>query len=348
MWTCLKLRARVASAAVALSVICGLVACSRSPCPLCGTPLDGTLAVSGPSSTAHPGDIIHLTATLTLGDGTSRDVTHDTTWTSDGRVIIMTGPGTATAGAYGTETIRAWYPGALTVRHLIRVAPAGAWVLDGVVRTEAGLVVPDAVVEFTSQCGTVTTITDLWGRYALAARGATTMRVVKPGFLTSAVELIVDSDEEIDFTLRPAEGTQQTWTYRLSVVASPACVLPSEVQRRDYDARVEQTGDSLAVRLDGADFVAWAGDAGFTGSRTGDTLRFVIRATIDDGLNLIERIPGIGDVSYSGTATGTFDAAQFVAQFDGTIDVRPSSAGNVVALCQAADHRLEFVASGGR
>jgi hypothetical protein len=112
-----------------------------------------------------------------------------------------------------------------------------------------------------------------------------------------------------------------------------------------YLAHVEVSDETVFVELGPYDrVVAWGGTAGFTGTRVGDSLQFVIRDTFDDGYNFVSRIPGVGDVYHSGTAFGAYQDGRIVATLSGRIGLTPrsSQSGQASGVCNAADHRLEF------
>jgi hypothetical protein len=87
--------------------------------------------------------------------------------------------------------------------------------------------------------------------------------------------------------------------------------------------------------------VGWANDSGFTGKRDGNIMRFDITDDIFAAYAMIERIPGIGDMGYAGTATGTIDEkGKVVATFSGEYRLGYESRP-VPVLCQAPDHLIE-------
>lgn len=328
--------------AVAVAVVTG---CDRTG-PTTPDKVVVGLTLTGPASISHPGETAGFVLVATYDDGSSRDVTADAAWTTQRSVLTMVSPGLARAEKYGTEQLTVSYRRVRQTAY-VRVAPEGAFVVQGSVRTEGGQPVPDARVEFVSHCGTLTAVTDEDGRYALAAQGPATMRVGKEGYEDVSLVLDVSADGPVDFTLRFAPGHGNSTTrYQLTISASPLCTLPSAAMQRTYEAVVEQIGSRLTVNVTGGDFVAWE-YAGFTGQRTGDAVQFVLRATYDDGYNLIERIPDIGDVHFSGKAEGTYDEARFVVPFSGTIDIRPAWGNGITASCRADNHQLEFVRLGG-
>jgi len=329
---------------------CLVVACDRTmpPNPLEPSPTTVvSLTITGGNAMAEPGTVAHFVATAEFGDGSTSDVTTDATWSAQRQVLTMLGPGTARADFYGTEQLTARYHGVSGTTY-IRVAPDGAYLMSGYVHTEGGIPIPDALVELTSSCGTASTMTNAYGRYTLPAEGEATVRVEKAGFDPDSTQMMVDADGPLNFTLHMSEGGGNLRrTYRLDVSASPSCTLPAAVMSRTYTATLEQMGANVWVTLSGADFVAW-GEAGFTGTRSGDVVSFKVSTDVLDDFSMVERIPGVGDVYFSGTAAGTFGEPDFSTTFNGRIDVSPSPAGSAKGTCLATNHRMDFILTNGK
>ena len=305
-----------------------------------------SVTIAGPSSLDHPEATDQLTATVTFSDHTSRDMTREASWLGTEPIAII-GPGVIKAISYGTGSVSASYRN-VGASVSIRIAPAGAFLIAGSVRSEDGFRVAQARVGFSSHCGTHSTITDVFGGYILPAEGEATMRVEREGFRPQVKQMVVGADGQVDFQLQHVEvAGDLTGTYRLIVTASASCRLPLEVMQRSYDAHVLDMPPDLLVRLSGANMVAWGGEPGFTGSRNQSTVRFDIRDTFDDGYNFIERIDPGRDLYYSGTATGTADKARIVATFSGRLRLQ-AFGGGVIASCEASDHRLDLTRSESR
>jgi hypothetical protein len=163
----------------------------------------------------------------------------------------------------------------------------------------------------------------------------------------------VVGDMRVDFELQRLEQPGDlSGGYRLIVTASASCVLPPEVMQRSYDSVVLQTGRDLFVLLPGPSLIELGGTPGFTGSRDGHAVQFVVRDTIDEGYNFIERNAGTStdgtDLYYSGTASGEADQTRIVATFSGTLDLRSHGKGTGItpAKCEVSDHRFELTRSG--
>ena len=133
------------------------------------------------------------------------------------------------------------------------------------------------------------------------------------------------------------------------MTASASCsALPEVAKRRTYPAQVIEKSDGyiLVWVVNSWDImIGWANDSGFTGTRHGNTVRFDITDDIfSSAYAMVERIPGVGDMGYAGTATGTIDSnGTIVATFNG--QYRLNYAQGPV-LCGAPDHHIEVTPTG--
>jgi hypothetical protein len=132
------------------------------------------------------------------------------------------------------------------------------------------------------------------------------------------------------------------------MTASPSCTaLPVVAVRRTYPAQVQEqpNGDMLVLVVNSTDImVGWANDDGFAGKRDGNTVRFDIVDDLFAAYAMIERIPGVGDMGYFGTATGTIDDnGNIIAAFNGEYRL---GYGMGPVLCDASDHRIEVTRIG--
>jgi hypothetical protein len=138
-----------------------------------------------------------------------------------------------------------------------------------------------------------------------------------------------------------------TPTHTLTFTASPSCTaLPAAALKRTYPVQVQEKPDGSIVVVvvnSYAIMVGWANEAGFTGTRNRNTVHFDITDDMFADYAMIERISGVGDVGYVGTATGTIDNGNIVATFNGLYQ---RGYGSAPALCQASDHRIEFTPTG--
>lgn len=146
----------------------------------------------------------------------------------------------------------------------------------------------------------------------------------------------------------PPTPTPHAVTHTLTMTASLSCTaMPDAAKKRTYPAQLQEksNGDLLVWVVNSTDImVGWANDSGFTGKRDGNIVRFEITDDIFAAYAMIERIPGIGDMGYAGTATGTIDeTGQVVATFNGEYRLID---GSRPVLCQAPDHLIEVTPTG--
>jgi hypothetical protein len=112
-----------------------------------------------------------------------------------------------------------------------------------------------------------------------------------------------------------------------------------------YPAQLQEKpgGELLVLVVNSYDImIGWGpSEAGFSGTRDGNHVTLDITDRILEGVAyaMIERIDGVGDMGYSGTATGTIDNGRITATFDGQYRLGYGRSGPV--LCQAPDHMIE-------
>jgi hypothetical protein len=348
-------RSQAAGCALACGLLLGLAACSKDHNPLGAAreqgpvPVSpGSITIGGPTSLERPGAIGHLTATATFADHSSRDVTAEAYWSSSQPdVATITSPGAVTARQYGIASITAAYQGHRADLSL-RVAPAGACLLRGIVLSEGGPPLADASVEFSSGCGTVTATTDRNGAFWLPADGEVQIRVELDGYQPFVRTVMSSGDQWVGpFVLQAVQlPGSLSGDYKLTVTASPSCTLPPEVRQRRYDARIVDVRNNLFVELSGAVMVTWASTPGFTGTRHDSVVQFDVSDGLDDTYSFIERVGPGRDLYYSGTALGDVRDATIVAVFSGRLVLRGGVA--VLAECEATDHLFELVRSNGQ
>jgi hypothetical protein len=339
---------RVAQAVLFVLGALALTGCGKST-PVSPTPSpspgSSRITITGTTSLDHPGETGRLTATATFSDNTSRDVTTEASWVGQDGMIRTDGPGVITGIRYGVGSVSANYRSTpATVQ--IRVAPAGAFLVTGQVGAPGGFQLAQASVEFSSRSGTFKTTTgttvEQLGYYVLPAAGETYMRAERDGFRAQDRRMIVAGDAfDVNFELQHLQTANDlTGIYRLTVAASSSCVLPAEIMQRSYDARVLQMQEDLVILLSGTALSSFGNYPGFSGSRTGNTVRFIVRDTYDDVYMFVERIDSTRDLYYSGTAAGNADETRIVAAFNGKLDLRSGTV--TVANCNATNHQFEL------
>jgi hypothetical protein len=344
------MRSRPATLMLATGVLIVAISCDKSnapgaPSPPGAAPVVTSVSVSQGATIGNPGESVQLTATAVYSDGSSRDVTSIAVWSvssGEGRILSLAGPGLFRAVRYGIGTVDVTYTrrGSAT----IRVAPLGASFVGGTVMSETGLLLAGVTVEATSAAGTLRTTPDEFGFYAVPAMGDTLIRATLGLFETLEKRVVVSSDMQLPLSMRRASTPDAIGgRYQVTITASPSCALPVAAMARQYDTVVEETPSGIFVAVTGQDMVVWGGRSGFTGTRNGNNLQFTVRDTFDDGYNLIERIPGVGDLYYSGTATTQASGGTILgATILGVLTLGPSVGAGKPLVCQASDHRIAF------
>jgi hypothetical protein len=118
---------------------------SKSVCFVVTPPVVQMVTISGPGSAvppivAKPGDVVALTCTETLTDGTKLDATAKATWaSSQPSVATVSSTGSANALAGGTTTITATLPPSTPRPRNVSMVPAGSATLDVIGSTGLGL-----------------------------------------------------------------------------------------------------------------------------------------------------------------------------------------------------------------
>jgi hypothetical protein len=131
--------------------------------------------------------------------------------------------------------------------------------------------------------------------------------------------------------------------YRLTFTAASACSLPSEAMKLTFAKAwvSEPAPGSVTVGLY-TNFPCWDCNPGFTGTRQGNSLSFVlIGAEPDTGA--VEWLGDGREVRYDGTATATLGDKNIAGIFSGRISVVEISSGATLAACDAGDHKMDFV-----
>lgn len=130
-------------------------------------------------------------------------------------------------------------------------------------------------------------------------------------------------------------------TYALTFTAAPGCSLPPEALTLTFAKAYvfERTPGSIKVELY-TNYACWGCSPGFTGTRQGDSLSFVLVGA-DPEVGVVELV-GNRYVRYDGTATVTMGDKTISGLFNGRISVVNSGNFDLLAECSAAEHRMEF------
>jgi Bacterial Ig-like domain (group 2) len=153
------------------------------------------IEIGGPPSVA-PGDVVQLTATAHLADGSSRDVTTEVRWNSSNRTVLSMSPdGRATGHAQGEAMVTA-FSNVTSTREVI-VVPRGTYRVVGLVTEAEGPSEPviGATVAVTAGLGAgFVTTTGGDGRYRLyGVAGDVELRITKDGYLNGSIAVLSGS-----------------------------------------------------------------------------------------------------------------------------------------------------------
>lgn len=216
--------------------------------------------------------------------------------------------------------------------------------VGGDVLTATGQSLPGATVQARWASGSASTVSvgNMGSRYELSipAAGDITVRAEMDGYDAVEKHLTINAHTHLDI---PMMRTLPPDQYRLTFAASPSCSLPADATPRQYTAGLEVDASGQArVYLRAGRMLAVMGEAGFTGVRDGNTLRFRVNDDEMGPYAFVEFLPGYRRLSYSGTITGTIEGDRIGATFNGSVRLVQYPGESLVAECTAADHRMEF------
>lgn len=326
---------------LATTTLAVLAACDRHHASPTSPAVPGTtvratsLEISGNSRLSQSGETSQLTAWANGTDGTAHDVTTQAQWTvSLDPAVSMKSPGLVVAERWGISIVTATYgQPSVSGQVEVRVAPADAFLVRGEIRSPSGGPLVGARIGIESAAGRFSMETDPSGAYAVPARGPAVLRFEAKGYEAITRQLVIEHDSSLDLVPHPLAGADLNGVYRVTIHAQTSCDLPPAALTREFEAVVVQEGAEIFVEAQGYQFVAWGNNTGFTGTRDENTVAFVISDDFDDDYILIERIDGLGDLYFSGAATGTIRDRDIDATFNGTLRLG-------VQVCASSSHRL--------
>jgi hypothetical protein len=312
------------------------------------------MKITAPDAIA-PGDTVSFTATASMSDGTTQDVTAKVLWSSTSTAVLsFAGGGQATAKQAGDVTIFANLPGCCEGRTTRTILPPNTYRLTGKV-LESGLPVAGAVVAVVSGVGTglsaTTGIAD--GGYAIyGVAGSTQIRFSKAGYDPIVKPFTATQNDVLDFTdVRQSAGIPSlAGAYTLTLTADPACPtvqkggtvpLPDDFRSpRSYAASIAQDGPSLTVTLTGPDILATRNK--FAGRIGPDSIEFQI------GLysyyyivypSIIERISATEQFEFGGQLHAKASGTSMAGTLDGLLAVATQT-GVISAQCAAPNNQV--------
>jgi Big-like domain-containing protein len=298
------------------------------------------------------GESVQLTARGRYSDGSSRDVTGQVAWITNGaEVLSVSATGRATGRANGEADVSAKLDEQSAWQSGVIVVPAGTFRLSGNVMDET-FAISGATVTVLSGRGqglTATSSFSLFQIYGVA--GDIAIRISKPGYQDLTRELHIAKHEWLRFDLALANDRERlSDTYELRVLAANECrsVLPEVGHNRKYIALFRQEGASLAATLQGATFVTTNNQMmnTFSGVVQPDQITFYLDSEFTDSFpfpKVFEQINASTYYAVSGTVSARMSSSGVIGTLDGTIQMLDGPAPYArSASCTSAGHRFEL------
>jgi hypothetical protein len=212
-------RSRTAGKRLAVGLLTAVVAACGSDAPknpVMATPTVTQVTVTG--TTPSVGATSQFTATATISDGTTRNVTGESSWTSSNQgIAVVSGTGTVAAMSSGEVTITATYQQRSGNMPIVIPSPApSVHTVTGVVTdSKAGYELDRVEVRVTSGANQgQSAVTDALGRYTLSglAGGTMTVRATATQSTWTFLErtITVPGDSVLDFALPRASSPDPT------------------------------------------------------------------------------------------------------------------------------------------
>ena len=332
---------------VAVSVLL-TVGCNGDKVPTAPTAPTATsigLSLSPSVRTIPPGQTAHLIATAGYNDGSVRDVTGQTTWTSSQPNVASVSAGTVTGVGLGATEIRANFERWSSSMSLV-VEPNGTFILTGKITAPVGVGVSGATVEVISGPPNQVT-TNSNGFYQLfGVAGTVTVRVSKTDYFDEMRTVTMSADRTLDVEITPrAAPADVAGTYRATFTAAASCASPpAELKTRTYTARIDQDGVRLLITLSGASFVTAKNT--FQGGVFGNTVTFNIGSDgfydyAYYGATVRELLPSGQILGILGTVTATATPQSISGPISGRFTVTLKTDG-FVTYCSENDNRVVF------
>jgi Bacterial Ig-like domain (group 2) len=361
---------------IAVMCLLGLAAtCNKEKPPTSPTvptpaPTLVSVAIGGPNS-IQPGDSRQFSATATLSDRSTQDVTAAATWRSNSPVFTVTG-GLVTALSPGEGSISVTYQNRGSSLVIVSL-PAGTGILTGSVK-ESTFPIGGARVEVVSgPFAGRSEMTNSSGSYRMyGVVGDLQIRASTDGYVAQTAQVNVPPiatprrDQILNFDLVLVNRVLTlAGTYRVTLRASSTCgaKIPADVAVREYLATVAQDGPRLSVTLSGAEFATTSpGVTGnhFDGRARPDSVEFTLGSFFYyyyyyNSFGFVERLtrPPIGAWGFAqsiyltvfGTAAGSATPSTISAALNGTLGLVDAPSGfsgrrTTLSSCNARDHQL--------
>jgi len=290
-----------------------------------------------------PGQTTQLRATARYGDGSTKDVTSQATWTTSQSKVATVSAGAVTGVAMGRATVYAIFERLSASLNLV-VEPDGTFVLTGNVTEPGGIQVGNATVEVISGPANQT-LTNSGGFYELfGMTDNSIVRFGKTGYFDERRTVTSATDpQRLDVEITPRTApTTVAGTYRMTITAPASCtILPADLRIRTYTARIDQNAARLVVTLSDAAFVSKKNT--FSGTVYGDSVTFNMGAGgyyyYYYGAPIQELLPGGQTLGIYGTMTSSATAQSISGTLVGGFTLRANTNSR---SCAASDTQVVF------
>ena len=312
------------------------------------------LEVAAPASLA-PGANAALKASAVLYDGSVKDVTDQTTFSSGNVTVLQVVASVMSGVGVGEARVNATYQAPEGTRYgsaVVDVLIPGTFKLHGRV-ADAGIPVPDALLAVRSGIGEgLTARTQRDGTYVLfGVAGRVRLELRRQGYMDAVVDLDVNQSATHDVTMIPDRARAIiAGAYTLAIDMGPCDgaseAMPTELRRRRYGADVAQENAQLTVTLRGGEFFANR----FTGAIDPlGRVTFMIGDPSDDYLigpfDVMERV-GPTDVFVAyGAVEGSLTESGLRGSLNGYLmvtDVNHPTYFSASATCRSSAHVFEL------
>ena len=235
------------------------VACQRDKIasPTNPTVSLATLFVQAPQLTSvAPGKTVQMGVVARFTDGSERNVTSDSSWSSSQIQVATVVAGVITGNALGRAQIRAQYQ-SRSVSISIVVKPEGTFVVSGNITEPGAISIPGATVTVLGSVPAYQVVSPSGFYELFGVSGTVTLLVSKPGCLDETWILEVTQDQKVDPQIKPITAPAPiAGDYRMTLRISPRCsAVPDDQRIRTYTANIVQDNARLTIRLSDATFV---------------------------------------------------------------------------------------------
>ena len=339
--------------------------------PVTTEPTVVSVAING-SSPIPPGESRQFSATATLSDRTSRDITSTAVWRSNSSLFTVTG-GLVTATTAGEGSISISYQNRSATLFILGL-PSETGILAGAVKESVFPIAGARVEVVGGPFAGKSVVSDGSGFYRMyGVAGELQIRAGSDGYVAQTARVNVPPfatprrDQTLNFDLTPANRVLSlAGNYRTTLRASSTCGarIPADFAVREYIATITQDGSRLNIVLSGAEFgTVPPGVPGnrFEGRAKPDSVELAVGSFsyyyYYYSWGFVERLirPPIGPwgfaqntyLSVIGTAVGPATSSTISTALNGSLGLHDAPSGfngrrTQLSSCNARDHQLVF------